>query len=89
MPKPGFEWDETKAANNAEKHGVSFDEASTVFEDRNAVTQNDPLHSEHEDRHLLLGYSSAGRRLLVSYTHRHVSIRIISAREVAGNQAAG
>lgn len=54
-----FEWDESKASRNVQKHGVSFDEASTVFGDPLARTIHDPLHSEEEDRFVTLGESHA------------------------------
>lgn len=77
-----FEWDEAKAKINLRKHGVSFDEAVTVFADPLELTLNDPEHSEGEYRFLSLGMSCRNRLLVVSYTERYdESIRIISARE--------
>jgi uncharacterized DUF497 family protein len=73
-----FEWDEDKARSNLKKHGVSFEEASTVFGDPLALTIPDPLHSEEEDRFVTLGESN--RRRLVVSTDRDDRIRIISAR---------
>ena len=75
-----FEWDAVKAHTNEEKHGISFDEASTAFEDVLSVTILDPLHSEDEDRFVLIGYSYRGRLLVVVHTDREDRIRIISAR---------
>jgi uncharacterized DUF497 family protein len=75
-----FEWDEGKAAENLAKHGVSFAEASTVFADPLARTIPDPLHSEEENRFVVMGDSASGRTVVVVHTHRGVSIRIISAR---------
>ena len=75
-----FEWDREKARSNLAKHGVSFDEASTVFESLLSVTIPDPLHSEGERRFVLIGYSHQGRLLVVVHTDRGDRIRIVSAR---------
>jgi uncharacterized DUF497 family protein len=75
-----FEWDPEKALRNLSKHGVSFQEAATVFGDPLAVTYFDPDHSKEEDRFLTFGHSSAGHLLVVSHTDREDRIRIISAR---------
>ena len=75
-----FEWDPNKARRNIEKHGVSFEEAATAFEDPLSFTRFDPDHSEDEDRFLLLGATRAGRLVVVSHTDRGESVRIISAR---------
>jgi uncharacterized DUF497 family protein len=75
-----IEWDAAKAANNLRKHGVSFEEASSVFYDPLAVTGPDPDHSEGEERLITFGTSPAGQLLVVSHTERGESIRIISAR---------
>ena len=75
-----FEWDADKAQSNERKHGVTFEEASTVFADPLASTIHDPDHSEDEDRYLSLGLSSKNRVLVVSFTDRDEKIRIISAR---------
>jgi uncharacterized DUF497 family protein len=75
-----FEWDQAKAKKNLKKHGVSFEEASTVFGDPLALTIPDPLHSEDEDRFVTLGNSERGRLLVVVGTDREDRIRIISAR---------
>lgn len=77
-----FEWDEDKAAANRSKHGVSFEEAKTVFDDRLYVDFYDPDHSDEEDRYIIVGASRRGRLLIVSYTERGDAIRLISAREV-------
>lgn len=76
-----FEWDTFKAQSNAEKHGISFAEAMTVFGDPLEVTIPDPDHSEGEHRFLSLGQSDRNRLLVVSYTEREGRIRLISARE--------
>ena len=77
-----FEWDLKKAESNARKHGVTFDEAATVFLDELALSGADPDHSVGEARYITFGASSLGRLLAVSHTHRSGSIRIISARRV-------
>lgn len=78
-----FTWDRRKARANLRKHGVSFAEAQTVFADDNATLLDDPDHSEHEDRSVLLGLSERFRIVVVSHTLRHDDqvIRIISARK--------
>jgi len=75
-----FEWDPAKDEANARKHGVTFEEASTVFGDPLSITIPDPEHSEREVRFLLLGRSKDGRLLVVAHTERRGRIRIISAR---------
>ncbi|MGA2062664.1 MAG: BrnT family toxin [Thermoguttaceae bacterium] len=75
-----FEWDDKKAALNLAKHGVSFDEACTVFGDPLAITIDDPLHSEDEERFITLGYSHRGRLLVIIFVERRENIRMISAR---------
>ena len=75
-----FEWDDAKAAANLRKHGVSFEEASSVFFDPLAVAGGDPDHSDGEERWIIFGLSSAGRLLVVSHTELGDAIRIISAR---------
>lgn len=77
-----FEWNESKAARNLSKHEVSFEEAETVFDDPLYVDFYDPDHSEDEERYLMVGQSSRRRLLIVSYTERGDSRRLISAREV-------
>jgi uncharacterized DUF497 family protein len=77
-----FEWDSQKADANLQKHGVSFDEASTVFSDPLARIFSDEDHSEGERREIIIGRSIFRRLLLVSYVERIVNvIRIISARQ--------
>lgn len=75
-----FEWDPEKAKKNNKKHGVHFEEASTVFFDPLAATFDDPDHSIGEHRLITVGFSSIGRLLVVSHTERGKTIRIISAR---------
>jgi uncharacterized protein len=81
-----FDWDENKAASNLSKHGVSFDEAKTVFNDPLYVDFYDPDHSDDEERYLIIGESKQGRLLITSYTERGESIRIISARTVTRSE---
>ncbi len=78
-----FEWDNNKAQINIEKHGISFDEASTVFADEDAVLFDDPGHSAAEERFMLLGMSSQAKMLIVCHCYRGADdiIRIISARK--------
>jgi uncharacterized DUF497 family protein len=75
-----FEWDPKKAAANLKKHGVSFQEAATVFGDPLAVTFQDPDHSEDEERQVTFGLSLQRRHIVVSHTERKDLTRIISAR---------
>jgi uncharacterized DUF497 family protein len=75
-----FEWDPEKAAHNREKHGVTFEEAQTVFEDDLFIVFADPKHSVSERRYLMTGQSKQGRLLMISYTERFGKIRLISAR---------
>jgi uncharacterized DUF497 family protein len=79
----GFEWDERKNQANRRKHGVSFEEARTVFSDERALLIHDPDHSEGEDRFVLIGFSAAMRTLVVCHCYREGGdrIRIISARK--------
>ncbi len=77
-----FEWDEDKAASNLRKHGLSFDEASTVFADPLAVLFDDEEHSHDEIREIAIGHTIFQRLVLVSFTERGEDlIRIISARK--------
>ena len=76
-----FEWDPAKAEANLKDHGVSFDEATTVFRDTLSITISDPDHSDSEDRFIDIGMSHRKQLLVVSYTERQDKIRIISARQ--------
>lgn len=76
-----FEWDPQKAEANQKKHGVSFEEASTVFADLLSVTISDPDHSDEEERWLLLGRATTGTLLVVTHVERGERIRLISARK--------
>ena len=75
-----FQWDPSKAASNLEKHGLSFDEASTAFGDPLSRAISDPAHSEDEERYLLLGLTYSGRLVVVSFVDRDETVRLISAR---------
>ena len=81
-----FEWDEEKATENLTRHGVSFSEASTVFADPLSRTIPDPLHSEEEDRFVVLGQSGLQHTLVVVHTYRGDVIRIISARTATSRE---
>ncbi|PZO38336.1 MAG: hypothetical protein DCF19_16795 [Pseudanabaena frigida] len=81
-----YEWDENKAVKNSAKHGVSFAEAKTIFDDPMYVDFYDLDHSEDEERYLIVGESNRGRLLIVSYRERRESIRIIIAREVTKSE---
>jgi uncharacterized DUF497 family protein len=83
-----FEWDEDKSRINLNKHGISFNEAKTVFEDPFSLPLDDPTHSKGETRFLIIGYSTRQRLLLVVYTERGKNIRIISARNVTRGERA-
>jgi uncharacterized DUF497 family protein len=83
-----FAWDDAKAEENLHKHGVSFEEASTVFADENARLKHDPDHSREEDRFVLLGFSAKLRLRLVCHAYRENDevIRIISARKATSSE---
>ncbi len=84
-----FEWDARKSAANLRKHGVSFDEAKTVFNDERARLIDDPDHSGAEDRFVILGMSQVPRLLIVCHCYRSEGgiVRIISARKATGSEA--
>lgn len=84
MDELQFTWDSAKAEANVKKHGVAFEEATTVFRNPLAQVLPDPTHSEHEERALMVGHSEAGRLLLVVFKEETLNlIRIISAREAS------
>ncbi len=91
MDEIRFEWDPAKAAANARKHGVTFEEARTAFVDDLALVIADPDHSEAEARFVLLGLSAATRILVVVHAYRSApeTIRIISARKASKAERAG
>ena len=76
-----FEWDDKKAKSNFAKHSISFEEASTAFGDDLSITIEDPLHSEDENRLILIGKSISHKTLIVIHLEKTDSIRIISARK--------
>ena len=82
-----FEWDEAKPKSNRRKHGVSFEEAATIFGDPLSLTIEDPAHPLGEERFVIIGESARGRRLVVVFTERGDRIRIISAREATSREA--
>ena len=78
-----FEWDPAKARRNVRRHGVSFEEATTAFDDDFSMTMPDPIHSIGEERFILLGQTNRSRLVVVVFTDRQAdiaSIRLISAR---------
>ncbi len=77
-----FEWDEDKGKLNQKKHGVSFEEAASIFNDPLSINFDDPEHSLEENRYIIIGLSNQGRYLFVSHTERDDKIRLISARLV-------
>jgi uncharacterized DUF497 family protein len=81
-----FEWDPRKAALNLRKHGVSFEEAASVFNDEHSAVYEDPDHSRRERRCLAFGTSAEGRLLIVAYADRGNRIRIINARKVTRSE---
>ena len=81
-----FEWDRCKAEANIRKHGVSFEEAQTVFTDPLAITLPDPDHSEDEERFIDIGMSDNQRVLVVGYTERGQRIRLITARKASARE---
>lgn len=89
MKAIGFTWDEKKNLANRRKHGISFEEAQTVFYDENAIRYFDPDHSTDEDRFIMLGLSHRLRMLVVCHCFRESEsiIRIISARKANRKEA--
>lgn len=85
-----FDWDSTKATANIKKHGVSFEEAQSVFYDEFAIQFFDDDHSSDEERFLLLGMSTGSRLLIVAHCEREAGhvIRIISARKATKRESA-
>lgn len=82
-----FEWDKYKATHNLQKHGVSFDEASTGFRDPLARIFDDEEHSQYEAREIIIGHSATGRLLLVSFTEREINlVRIISVHPATNRE---
>jgi uncharacterized DUF497 family protein len=87
MEVPSFEWDVNKAALNRKKHRVEFEEAATVWNDWNRIVAPDNSHSEVEDRQKAIGVSARFRLLVVIFTKRYETIRIISARRANPTEA--
>lgn len=81
MKNSEFEWDDEKAQSNLKKHGVSFDEGATIFNDPGIATISDPDHSDDEERFISIGMSVIRRLLAVIHTFRKERIRLISARK--------
>jgi hypothetical protein len=81
-----FVWDQNKAAINIAKHGVSFEEAATVFGDPLSNTYSDPAHSGTELRFIIIGMSDQGKMLVVAHTDDGEEVRIVSAREVTAGE---
>lgn len=81
-----FEWNDEKAIANIRKHGISFEEAETVFTDSFCITIEDDLHSTGEDRWITIGYSQVQRLLMVVHSERGDRTRIISARLVTNRE---
>ena len=80
------QWDERKAAGNKQKHGVSFEEAATVFSNPLALIFDDEWHSEAEEREIIVGHSTDGQLLVISFTEREGAVRIISARPATARE---
>jgi len=81
-----FEWDSKKAQSNKRKHGITFEEASTIFGDPLSITIPDPAHSVGEDRFITVGTSVDNKLLVVVHTDRDDIIRIISARNATRSE---
>lgn len=81
-----FEWNPEKAEANLQKHGVSFEDAISVFFDPLSLTVADQLHSDEENRFVITGFSERGRQIVVVHTDRGDKIRIISARSATPNE---
>jgi len=88
MNEISFSWDERKNRSNQTKHGISFEEATTVFADENARLKHDSTHSKDEDRFIILGFSAKLKLLVVAHAYREdeTEIRIISARKATRNE---
>ncbi len=81
-----FEWNPNKAVMNLRKHSISFQEATTVFDDSLSVSFPDPDHSIGESRYVIIGMSGSGQLLVVSHTDRENRTRIISARRASRHE---
>jgi uncharacterized DUF497 family protein len=78
-----FEWDPRKERSNLAKHGVGFEQASTIFGDRSSLTIPDPEHSQTEERYITIGRTFTDKLLVVVHTERGNNIRLISARRAS------
>ena len=81
-----FEWHSKKALANKRKHGITFEEASTIFGDPVSLTIYDPVHSIDEVRFITIGTSARNRIIVAVHTYRGSIVRIISARKATGNE---
>ena len=81
-----FEWDEAKAISNQKKHGVTFQEGTTIFHDPYVATLPDPDHSDEEERYVSIGISVKHRILIVAHTERGTRTRIMSCRKAIGTE---
>jgi uncharacterized DUF497 family protein len=81
-----YQWDYDKAQGNLRKHKIRFADAVFVFQDESAITLEDPEHSENEDRHITIGMDALGQILVVIYTWRGNTIRLISARKATARE---
>ena len=86
METPEFEWDDEKAISNLKKHGVSFEEGATIFNDPLIASISDPDHSKEEERYVSIGISVQGRLLVVVHTEREERIRLIGCRKATGTE---
>jgi uncharacterized DUF497 family protein len=86
MEETKFEWDPEKAKKNLKKHGVSFEEASTIFDDPLYISFLDEEHSDEEERHITIGMSVKARLLMAAHTARRNLTRLISARKATKNE---
>lgn len=86
METPEFEWDDEKAISNLKKHGVSFEEGATIFNDPLIASISDPDHSNEEERYVSVGISVQGRLLVVVHTEREERIRLIGCRKATGTE---
>ena len=86
MSELPFEWDPFKAEINRQKHGITFEEAMTVFDDPLAALFDDEAHATYETREVIIGHSFQTSLLLVSFTERDGSVRIISARRATARE---
>ena len=84
--KPDFEWNPLKSERNVQKHGVTFVEASSVFDDPVFITLLDDEHSDDEERFITIGLSTSNRLIMVAHTERENRIRVISARKATKNE---